>query len=103
MQLTNEEKKQLIGIMRDIVLSACELQQQMDLLHTMSNLSDCMLGLKLSDGDYSKLIEERKQRYEDNSERFAKFLEIDFENDPFWKEVKDAEKENKVNEEGHKE
>ena len=97
MQMTNEEKKELLNRVRDLITASCNLQKNIDMLHSMENISQKMLGFSFTEEEKYAIQLKYSQRNSMFLNRLLDFLEIDFENDPFWKEEERKVKENAEN------
>lgn len=93
MKLTNPEKRAIMDGMQEIVLSACTLQQNMDMAQCMSKISEGMLGIRLGEDEMSRILEAFRKHNEECVARFIKLLEIDLENDPYWAKTKERAEE----------
>ena len=95
MQLTNDEKRQIMDAVQEIVRSACKLQHNIDMAQCMSNLSANIIGIKLSDEEMSCIIETYRKHNQACVNNFIEFLGIDLKNDPYWTQAKERAEEMK--------
>lgn len=97
MQMSNEEKKELLNRIRELINASCILQKNIDMLQSMENISQKMLGFNFTEEEKYAIQLKYSQRNRMFLNRLLDFLEIDFENDPFWKEEERKVKENAEN------
>ena len=86
MQMSNEEKKELLNRIRDLVKASCDYQANSDMLKSMDILSTRLLGYSLNENEKYAVLLSHSQHSQDCFNRLLGFLKIDFAHDPFWKE-----------------
>ena len=97
MQMSNEEKKELLTRIRDLINASCNLQKNIDMIQSMDSISQKMIGLSFTEEEKYAIQEKYSKSNSMFLNRLLAFLDIDFENDPFWKEEERKVKENSEN------